>query len=54
MARKYVFTNLFLWLISIIATIIITAGTETSSYLAPLMVVCMIGSTIIVRRAAGK
>ena len=50
---RYVITNVILWGIAIAVTFAMTRDTEIFSTLGPLLAICMIGSVITMRRAAG-
>jgi Na+/glutamate symporter len=51
---KYEITVVLLWAIALAATYLTTRQSSVLTLLGPLFVVCMIGSVIIVRRAASS
>ncbi len=48
---KPILANLALWLFAILVTIWMTEGTPIITRLTPLLVICMMGSTIILKNA---
>ena len=50
---KFVITILLLWLIAIASTLILVEDHGRLKMLLPVLGVCMIGSVVTVRRAAG-
>ena len=49
-ASRYELATLALWLIAIATTLVVVRDTGMFTYLGPVLFVCMVGSTVVVRR----
>jgi hypothetical protein len=48
---KYILANLALWTITLLATMLFLGVSAGGVRMAPLIAICMIGSTLLMRRA---
>ena len=48
---KYILANLALWTITLLATLLFLSASAGGVRMAPLIAICMIGSTLLMRRA---
>lgn len=48
---KYILANLALWTIALLATLLFLGASPGGVRMAPLIAICMIGSTLLMRRA---